>query len=75
LDGIGRTGFFTKSAEYAPGEIDPEKLRIPSACLIFGGLKGYAIYRTGNSTKITGNTTFIMIGITGEDNPSAVPWR
>src|SRR3546814_6023102 len=70
LNGIGRTGFFAKTAVNAAGEIDSEKFRIAPAVFVFSGLQGNAIDRTGGGTEVTSYTAFTHVWVTGEYDPA-----
>jgi hypothetical protein len=72
LNSISRTGFFAESAKNTPRKIDPEKLRVSSACFILCSLKRYTIDRTGSGTQVAGYTSFILFLIPRQDNPSPV---
>src|SRR5215467_10217885 len=53
LNRVRRAGLFAKTAEDAAREVDPEKLRISPAMLVFGRLERDAIDRTGDRAEVT----------------------
>ena len=65
LNGVGRAGFFAKSAQDAAGKIDAEKFGIPAAVWVFAFLQGDTIYRANNRTKITGYAAFFAVRVAG----------
>ena len=75
LNGVSRTGLFAEAAEDAPGEVDAEEFRIASSVFIFSCLEGDAVNRACRSAEVAGDTTFIAVRVSGQDNPSPPPRR
>ena len=69
LYGVCRAGLFAEAAEDAAGKIDPEKNGVAPPVIVFGGLKGDSVHRTGRRTQVTGDTALFAVRVARQDDP------
>src|SRR5262245_10571886 len=72
LNRIRRAGLFAQPAGDAAVEVEAEKLGIPAAGLVFGGLERDAIDRTGDGAEVACHTARAAVGIPRQNDAAAV---